>query len=338
MGGSLGLALKKNAKNKYYIIGVARREETLKAALKIGAADKVSLSLQDVKECDIVVICTPVDTVVPFYKQLSEIAGKNTIITDTGSVKEQIERQITNYKLQITNGACPQMSKSGESTATPHPALSRKGRGKDVSYFAVPSPLAGEGQAKPEGEGSAVNFTLHTPNSKLTSSAVNSTLPFVAVHPMAGRESNGIASADAQMFENANIVITGSIKKSLKNEAKVAAMWKDAGAHIINMPSKKHDELVALTSHLPHLIAFSLNKIYKDKKKKNRIIEKIAAGSFKSATRVANSSADMWAPIFAANSGNIIEHLDAFIKELNAFKKVLKNKDKMKKEILKTQK
>jgi len=261
MGGSLGLALKKNAKNKYYIIGVARREETLKAALKMGVADKVSLSLQDTKDCDIAVICTPVDTIAPIYKQLSKIAGKNTIITDTGSVKEEIEKQIS----------------------------------------------------------------------------VDSKLPFVAVHPMAGKENNGILTADAEMFKNANVVITGSIKKSLKNEAKVAEMWKAAGARIINMPARKHDELVALTSHLPHLIAFSLNKIYKEKKKKNKSIEQIAAGSFKSATRVANSSADMWAPIFAANSGNIIKHLDAFIKELAAFKKVLKNKDKMKKEILKTQ-
>jgi len=267
MGGSLGLALKSKAlKGKYYIIGIGRTEKNLKTALKINAIDEMSLSFDSAKNADVVVICTPVDTIVPIYKKLAKIVRPNAIITDAGSVKESIEKQIN----------------------------------------------------------STSRFSL-------------STLPFVAVHPMAGRESNGIASADAEMFKNANVVITGSIKKSLKNEAKVASMWKAAGAHIINMPAKKHDELVALTSHLPHLIAFSLNEIYKEKKKKNPAIEKIAAGSFKSATRVANSSADMWAPIFAANSGNITKHLDAFIKELNTFKKVLKNKDKMKKEILKTQ-
>ena len=267
MGGSLGLALKsKSLKNRYYIIGIARKQETLKTALKIGAADKVSLSLQDAKSCDIAVICTPVDTIVPIYKQLSEIIGGNTIITDTGSVKEEIEKQINSSLL-----------------------------------------------------------TTH------------SSLPFVAVHPMAGRENNGILSADAEMFKNENVIITGSVKKSLKNEKLVAKMWKDAGANIINMPAKKHDELTALTSHLAHCIAFSFNKIYKDIKKKNPEIDRITAGSFKSITRVALSSADMWAPIFAANSKNIIKHLDAFIKELNAFKKVLKNKNKVRQKILQTQ-
>jgi len=268
MGGSLGLALKKNAGSKYYIIGIARRQETLKTAHKIGAVDKVSLSLQDVKGCDIVVICTPVDTIVSIYKQLSKIVGEDTIITDAGSVKEQIEQQlrITNYEL-------------------------RKER-----------------------------------------------LSFVAAHPMAGNEKNGILSASAEMFKAANVVITGSLKKSLKNEKFVAKMWKDTGANIINMSAKKHDELVALTSHLTHCIAFSFNKVYKDVKKKSPEVDKITAGSFKSMVRVASSGADMWAPIFAANSKNIIKHMDAFIKEFNIFKKVLKNKDKVKKEILKTQK
>ncbi|MCL2390885.1 MAG: prephenate dehydrogenase/arogenate dehydrogenase family protein [Endomicrobia bacterium] len=268
MGGSLGLALKsKSAGNKYYIIGIARKQETLKTALKIGAVDKVSLSLQDAKDCDIVVICTPVDTIVPIYKQLSKIVEKDTIITDTGSVKEEIEKQIK-YSLLTTHCS----------------------------------------------------------------------LPFVAVHPMAGKEKSGILSADAEMFKNANVIITGSFKKSEKNEKLVAKMWKDAGANIINMPAKKHDELVALTSHLTHCVAFSFNKIYKDVKKKNPEVDKITAGSFKSMVRVAASSADMWAPIFAANNKNIIKHLDAFIKELNVFKKILKSKGKVKREILNTQK
>ncbi|MDR1695192.1 MAG: prephenate dehydrogenase [Endomicrobium sp.] len=270
MGASLGFALKsKSAGNKYYIIGVSRKRETLKTALKTGAADKVSLSLQDVKGCGIVVICTPVDTIVPIYKQLSEIVDKSTIITDTGSVKHSIECRIEELRVKSEN-----------------------------------------------------------------TKSVNSALSFVGSHPMAGNEKKGIFSADAQMFKGANVIITG---KFTQKEKIIAKMWKDAGANIINMSAKKHDELAALTSHLTHCIAFSFNKVYKDAKRKDPEIDKITAGSFKSMVRVASSNADMWAPIFAANGENIIKRLDAFIKELNAFKKVLKNKAKVKKEILRTQ-
>ncbi|MCL2144146.1 MAG: prephenate dehydrogenase/arogenate dehydrogenase family protein [Endomicrobia bacterium] len=281
MGGSLGLALKSKAmKDRYHIIGIARKEETLKQALKIKAVDEASLALRDAKLCDIAVICTPVDTIVPIYRQLSKIVGKNTIITDAGSVKEQIERQIEKWRV-----------KSEDTAKT-----------------------------------KSVNSTLHTPLS---------TLVFIPAHPMAGRENNGIMSADGEMFKNANIIITGN--KNPAAEKKVAQMWKDAGAKIVKMTAKKHDDLAALTSHLPHIIAFSLNKIYKEKKKNNSEIDALTAGSFKSMTRVSVSSADMWAPIFAMNGKNIKKHLKAFIKKLKVFEKALNSQSQLKKEILKTQ-
>jgi prephenate dehydrogenase len=269
IGGSLGLALKKNSrllKNRYFITGIGRKKSTLDAALKIKAVDEVSLSLQTAKNADIVVICTPVDTIVPLYRQLSKIVCKNTVITDAGSVKYSVEKGIKDF-----------FKKSGG-------------------------------------------------------------IPFVGSHPMAGREKNGIFSAEADMFKSANVVITGAVKQSVKEESLISQMWKDVGANIIKMPAKKHDELVAFTSHFPHVIAFLLNKIYKKIKKKNPQIDMLTAGSFKSMTRVAVSSADMWAPIFAANSKNVEKYLNEFIKELDVFKQSLKNKRKVRREILKTQK
>lgn len=162
--------------------------------------------------------------------------------------------------------------------------------------------------------------------------------PFVAAHPMAGREKNGIVSADAKMFENAYVIITGSIPKSLKNESIIAKMWRHAGAKTVKMSAKKHDELAAFTSHLPHIIAFALNKIYKDIKKKNTEIDYLTAGSFKSMTRVSVSSADMWAPIFAMNGKNAGKFLKSFIKEIRVFEKDMKNPSKIKRDILRTQK
>jgi prephenate dehydrogenase len=268
MGGSLGLALKKNSrslKNYYHITGIGRRKETLEAALKLKVADETSLSLQSAKGADIVVICTPVDTIVPLYGQLSKIVGKNTIITDVGSVKYYIEKGIRD------------------------------------------------------------------------SFKKNGGVSFIGSHPMVGKEKNGIFSSDVDMFKNANVVITSAIKQSAES-ALVSQMWKDVGANIIKMSAKKHDELVAFTSHFPHIIAFLLSKIYKKTRKKNPQIDMLTAGSFKSMTRVAVSSADMWAPIFTANSRNIEKHLNEFIKELNVFKQNLKDERKVRKKILKTQK
>lgn len=263
MGGSLGKALK-SLGSKYYIIGIGRNQNTLDTALKMGVADEVSLNISAVKGSDIVVICTPVDSIALIYKDLTKIVDKKTIITDVGSVKEPIEKAVKAYY--------------------------KKG---------MPA--------------------------------------FVAAHPMAGREKNGIDSSDAKMFENAYVIITGSIPGSLKNEAIIEEMWKDAGSNIVKIPVKKHDELTAFTSHFPHIVAFVMNKIYKDIKKKNKEIDCLTAGSFKSMTRVSVSSADMWAPILSMNGKNVEKILKTFIKELQVFQKALKDQNKIKKEILKTQ-
>ncbi|MDR1122609.1 MAG: prephenate dehydrogenase/arogenate dehydrogenase family protein [Endomicrobium sp.] len=261
IGGSLGLALKnKTLKDRYYVTGIARKKETLKAALKIGAVDDSSLSLTSARNSDIVIICTPVDTIVSIYKKLVKIVKKNTVITDSGSVKYSIEREIND---------------------------------------------------------------------------INSRVSFVGSHPMAGRAKNGLRSASADMFKNAKVIITPG--RYGKFEKIVSKVWKDTGAKIVKMSAKDHDELVAFTSHLPHVIAFSLNKAYKKIKKKNPYIDDLIAGSFKSITRVSVSSADMWAPIFVSNAKNIDKCLDEFIKEINIFKKNLNDKRKIKKEILKIQ-
>jgi len=265
IGGSLGLALKRCCA-PYHITGIVRKRNYLKTALELKMVDEVSLSLESAKNADIVVLCTPVDTILPLYKRLTNIVSKNTVITDVGSVKYSIEKGIKSCF--VKNGG----------------------------------------------------------------------ISFIGVHPMAGREKNGIFSADADIFKNANVVITGASKQLTENEALIAQMWRYTGAKVIKMSAKMHDELVAFTSHLPHIIAFLLKKIYKKAAKKNSQINILTGSSFKSMTRVAVSSADMWASIFEANDKNIEKYLSGFIKELNGFKQNLKNKQKIKKEILYIQK
>ena len=269
IGGSLGRALKaynlKSKTKKYEVLGIAKTKDVLKTALKMQAADKTSLSFMDLSDSDIVVIAVPVDKTVELYKQISGIVKEGAIISDVGSIKFSIEKEISRLN-------------------------------KNKKYAA-----------------------------------------FVGAHPMSGKETNGLINSEADLFKGANVVITGSVAKSIGNENIIAQMWRDAGARIIKIPSKKHDELVALTSHLPHLSAFALNKIYKQKRSKDKQIDAILAGSFYSAIRVASSSADMWAPIFEDNKANVLKNLRAFIAALKEFEKNLGSKEKMKELILKTQ-
>ncbi|MDR2191676.1 MAG: prephenate dehydrogenase/arogenate dehydrogenase family protein [Endomicrobium sp.] len=282
VGGSVGKALKSKPK-KYFITGIDRNPAVLKTALKSKAADEVSPSLNAAKGADAIIICAPVNSIAGIYKALSKIVSPDTIITDAGSVKESVERQLKIASKQKRGGKSAKQRRAIVNSVSPQ-------------------------------------------------------LPFIGAHPMAGTEKNGIENARADMYKNAKVVITNTDKRLLKQQKAVENIWKDAGGVIVKMPPKKHDELAALTSHLPHIIAFALNKIYKQTEKKNKDINFLTAGSFKSITRVAVSSADMWAPIFQMNSKNIGGYLQNFIKELQIFKKALNSREKLKKEILKTQK
>ncbi|MDR3111689.1 MAG: prephenate dehydrogenase/arogenate dehydrogenase family protein [Elusimicrobiota bacterium] len=178
----------------------------------------------------------------------------------------------------------------------------------------------------------------HPIEKEISSFLKSNSADFVGAHPMAGKEKSGLTFADADMFKNANVVITGSMKKSFTNENLISDMWKNIGAKIIKMSAKKHDKIASFTSHLPHVISFSLNSIYKSIRRKEPYIDELIAGSFKSATRVASSSADMWAPILSMNRQNLAKDIEIFIKKLQNFKKNLHFCEKTKKTILKSQK
>ena len=151
---------------------------------------------------------------------------------------------------------------------------------------------------------------------------------FVGCHPMTGTEKSGITNAVNELYTKKTVVITD--KKENKKIKPVVKMWKDIGCNVVFMSPEKHDELVAFTSHLPHIIAFSFYKIFKDKLKNNSQIKAVTAGSFESITRVAKSSSDIWLPIIENNTKNLKKVVDEFCNQLNLFSKNFKNKNKLK--------
>ncbi len=151
---------------------------------------------------------------------------------------------------------------------------------------------------------------------------------FIGCHPMCGIEQNGIEYASLDIYNNANVVITANPKD--KNTKIISKLWKDVGCKVLFMSAKEHDETVAFTSHIPHIIAFSFYKMFREKRVKNKNIENLVAGSFKSLTRVAKPSPQMWIPIFLNNKNNLKNLSNELCKQIKDFVDTFGNEEKLK--------
>jgi len=157
---------------------------------------------------------------------------------------------------------------------------------------------------------------------------------FVGCHPMAGNEKNGIKFADENLYAKSYVVIT-SLKKDAKTMI-VSKMWRDVKSSIIYMTAEEHDKIVAFTSHLPHIIAFNFYNLFLAKNKRNNKIRNITAGSFSSLTRVAESSPNIWLPIFLNNKKNLRILADEFCAQMKFFVKQFDNEKSLKKMLSKS--
>jgi len=143
---------------------------------------------------------------------------------------------------------------------------------------------------------------------------------FVGTHPLAGSHNRGPESAKGDLFHNAVCVIT-PVEKTDKDACEIIkAMWTRVGAKIMEMPPEGHDKLIAITSHLPHIIASVLVNIAMGEGEK--IIPLIASG-FLDTTRVAQGDAEMWKDICLTNQGSIKEMLGKFKDALNKWEQVI---------------
>jgi len=148
---------------------------------------------------------------------------------------------------------------------------------------------------------------------------------FIGSHPLTGKEISSIANSDKDIFNNQIILLTpsSSTKKSLIK--KLIMFWRLLGCNTRIIDAKLHDDILSITSHLPHLVSFALVKIILNKKS-IRKIEEYTGGGFRDFARLAHSDAKMWEDICSNNPKNIILSLDKIIKELNLLKSDIKNK------------
>ena len=142
---------------------------------------------------------------------------------------------------------------------------------------------------------------------------------FVPGHPIAGSEQSGVEASNASLFERHKVILTPVAETDAAALAVVDAMWRALGADVEHMQVERHDEVLAATSHLPHLLAFGLVDSLA-KRNENLDIFRYAAGGFRDFTRIAGSDPVMWHDIFLANREAVLRTLDTFRTDLDALR------------------
>ena len=149
-------------------------------------------------------------------------------------------------------------------------------------------------------------------------------LTWILSHPISGSEVSGPKHGKKNLFEKKWCIIVKDKNKHKLN--KVIKFWKKLGSYVILMSPKEHDKIFAITSHLPHLIAYNLIKTAQDFQKKNKKnLIKFSAGGLRDFSRIAASNEIMWRDIFFNNKKNMISAINLFSKNLNSFKKNIQN-------------
>ncbi len=146
---------------------------------------------------------------------------------------------------------------------------------------------------------------------------------FVGGHPMAGSELDGLDGADGAMFSGAVWVLTPVPGTPDSTFASVAAVVAELGAEVVAMAPERHDEMVAVVSHVPHLTAASLMGVAADRAEEHAALLRLAAGGFRDMTRVASGQPDIWLDICAENRPAILTALDGLIGRLGDLRRIV---------------
>jgi prephenate dehydrogenase len=149
---------------------------------------------------------------------------------------------------------------------------------------------------------------------------------FVAAHPMTGTENFGPSAAFEGLYED-KVVVLCNLEESGEHQSNIAKkIFKSLGMKKYFMKSHEHDRHAAFISHMPHAISYSLaNTVMKQENKRNILL--LAAGGFRSMSRLAKSSPTMWEDIFKQNKKNLLEAIELFEGELSSLKKSIENDD-----------
>ncbi len=151
---------------------------------------------------------------------------------------------------------------------------------------------------------------------------------FVPAHPVAGTEYSGPDAGFAELFVNRWCILTPPENTDALATDKLAAFWRLLGANVETMTPEHHDLVLAVTSHLPHLIAYTIVGTADELQNVTRSeVLKFSAGGFRDFTRIAASDPTMWLDVFLANKEAVLEVLGRFNEDISALTRAIRNGD-----------
>lgn len=158
--------------------------------------------------------------------------------------------------------------------------------------------------------------------------ALPSKVHLVGGHPLAGTENSGPESGFAELFHNRWCILTPLRHTELRAVEKLTQLWEACGCNIEIMDAEHHDMVLATTSHLPHLIAYTIvgTAVDLEEDLKGEVV-KFAASGFRDFTRIAASNPVMWRDIFLTNKDSVLQILQRFTEDLTAMQKAIRKGD-----------
>ena len=150
---------------------------------------------------------------------------------------------------------------------------------------------------------------------------------FVPAHPIAGTEKHGVENSFESLFDNRKTLVIPHLENSHDAVHTIHEMWKAAGSETEEMGVKHHDQVLAATSHIPHLLAYATVDTLANLDDRAEIF-RFAAGGFRDFTRISASNPDLWADICLQNRESILEVLVAYQKNIDLLRHALEEEDR----------
>ena len=244
IGGSIGMALRER-KLAQRVIGIGRRQESLRVARRVGAVDHTTIDIEKgVAEAELIVVCTPVGRIVEDVGKAAMHCPEGALITDAGSAKQSI--------------------------------------------------VAALDEGLPRG------------------------CRFLGSHPLAGSEKTGAAFARADLFEGRIAILTPTKNTRAEDFDFLEEFWEALGSVVVQLSPEEHDRALALTSHLPHIVAAALAASVPEK------YFRLAGPGMNDTTRIASADAELWAQIFSLNRDNVLTALERYSTNISALQSAVR--------------
>ncbi len=150
---------------------------------------------------------------------------------------------------------------------------------------------------------------------------------FVPGHPIAGTEQSGVEASFADLFVDHMVILTPLEENDTTAVERVSCMWEACGATVVSLSVEQHDQVLAATSHLPHVLAFALVDCLAGLKEHDEIF-RFSAGGFRDFTRIASSSPEMWSDICISNRDNLLKVIGQYERRLAEISTMIANNDR----------